>query len=166
MTRTNFPCLTSRPTPSRVEQVKIHMPDGTSHLSPDLSSRPTTASISYINAAIGLSLSPAEMCSLLLKMSIRAQPSPSDPSETLLVEIPPTRPDILHECDIMEDVGIAYGFNNLTRSLPVTNTVAKPFGINRLGDVVRKECAYAGWTEVLPLILVSCVAGIGSCFAI
>lgn len=55
----------------------------------------------------------------------------------------------------MEDVGIAYGFNNLPIGLPKTSTVAKPFAINKLADVVRKECAMAGWLEVLPLILVS-----------
>jgi phenylalanyl-tRNA synthetase beta chain len=61
----------------------------------------------------------------------------------------------LHECDIMEDAAIAYGFNNLPRKLPRTNTVAKPFAVNRLGDILRKECAMAGWIEALPLILVS-----------
>jgi len=55
----------------------------------------------------------------------------------------------------MEDAAIAYGFNNLPRTLPRTNTVAKPFAVNRLGDILRKECAMAGWVEALPLILVS-----------
>ncbi len=55
----------------------------------------------------------------------------------------------------MEDVGIAYNINKIKKSLPVTNTVAKPFAVNRLADVIRKECAMAGWVEVLPLILVS-----------
>lgn len=32
--------------------------------------------------------------------------------------IPPTRHDILHECDIVEDVGVAYGFNKLELRLP------------------------------------------------
>lgn len=92
---------------------------------------------------------------MLNRMSLAAAPSTSDPTETLDVYVPCTRSDILHECDIMEDVGIAYGYNNLPIGLPKTNTVAKPFGINKLADVVRKECAMAGWVEVLPLILVS-----------
>jgi phenylalanyl-tRNA synthetase beta chain len=110
--------------------------------------------VSYINAALGIPLEPSTICDLFGRMSMHATPSPTDPNETLLVEVPPTRPDIFHECDLMEDVGIAYGFNKLPRSLPVTNTVAKPFGVNRLADVIRKECAMAGWVEVLPLILV------------
>lgn len=57
-------------------------------------------------------------------MSLTAKPSPSDP-DLLDVEVPCTRPDILHECDIMEDAAIAYGFNSLPQSMPTTNTVAK-----------------------------------------
>ena len=34
------------------------------------------------------------------------------------VLVPPSRPDILHECDIVEDVAIAYGYNKLVRTLP------------------------------------------------
>jgi len=137
-----------------IEPVKIHMPDGTSHISPPLAPRSTTASSKYINAATGLSLTREHQCSLLNRMSLSAKPSASDP-DTIDVDVPCTRPDILHECDIMEDAAIAYGFNNLPQALPSTNTVAKPFAVNRLGDILRKECAMAGWVEALPLILVS-----------
>ena len=92
-------------------------------------------------------------------MSLDAKPSTTDP-DALDIEVPCTRPDILHECDIMEDVAIAYGFNNLPRRVPSTATIAKPFEVNRLGDILRKECAMAGWTEALPLILVS---GLSKC---
>lgn len=139
----------------RIEPVRITYPDGTSRLSPDMTPRATTASVSYINAALGLSLSPAEICTYLTRMSLLATPSAQDPKETLDVQVPPTRPDVLHECDIMEDVGIAFGFNNLPKGLPNTNTVAKPLPINKLGDILRRECALSGWVEVLPLILVS-----------
>lgn len=87
-------------------------------------------------------------------MSLSAKPSTSDP-DLLDVLVPATRPDILHECDIMEDAAIAYGYNNLPKSMPTTNTVAKAHPVNKLSDVIRKECAMAGWTEALPLILVS-----------
>lgn len=69
--------------------------------------------------------------------------------------VPPTRPDILHECDIMEDAAVAYGFDNLKRTFPATSTVAKPFPPNKLSDTIRRLCSEAGWIEVLPLILVS-----------
>lgn len=86
-------------------------------------------------------------------MSLVTEISPKNSNE-LLVEVPPTRPDILHECDIMEDAAIAYGFNNLPKTFPPTNTVAQPLAISKLSDLVRVEWAMAGWVEVLPLILV------------
>ena len=88
---------------------------------------------------------PAEGCS----------PAASADDELIEVTIPCTRPDILHECDLMEDVAVAYGFDNLPRRFPSTNTVAAPLPVNKLSDILRRECAYAGWIEVLPLILVS-----------
>jgi phenylalanyl-tRNA synthetase beta chain len=140
--------------PFEIEPVLIHMPDGSSHISPPLAARQTVASSSYVNAATGLALSREDQCNLLTRMSLFAKPSPTNADE-LDVSVPATRSDILHECDIMEDAAIAYGFNNLPKSMPTTNTVAKAHPTNKLSDIIRKECAMAGWTEALPLILVS-----------
>jgi phenylalanyl-tRNA synthetase beta chain len=88
-------------------------------------------------------------------MAYRAKPSTNNP-DTIDVEIPATRADVLHQCDIMEDVAIAYGFNSLPRAFPdISGTVAKPLPINKLSDIVRVETAMAGWSEVMPLILCS-----------
>jgi len=129
------------------------LPDGTAKISPDLSTIKMKAHTSYINSCTGLSLTSAEVIPLLEKMTLTASQSPADPDE-ILVEIPPTRPDILHECDIMEDAAIAYGFNNLPDTFPATNTVAQPLEMSKLTDIVRTTWAQAGFVEVLPLILV------------
>jgi phenylalanyl-tRNA synthetase beta subunit len=60
----------------------------------------------------------------------------------------------------MEDVAVAYGFDNLPRRFPSTNTVAAPLPINKLSDLVRRDIAYAGWIEALSLILVSAVEAV------
>ena len=86
-------------------------------------------------------------------MSLKAELSPDD-TDKVLVSVPPTRPDILHQCDIMEDAAIAYGFNNLPHTFPATSTVAQPLAVSKISDIIRHEWAYAGWVEVLPLILV------------
>ena len=111
--------------------------------------------VDYINACIGVNLTPSEIITYLNRMTLSAKLVNEDAAE-LLVEIPPTRADILHVCDIMEDAAIAYGFNNIpNNTLKVINTTGKALPINKLSDLVRKEIALAGWTEVLPLILVS-----------
>ncbi|PVG03621.1 putative FRS1-phenylalanyl-tRNA synthetase, beta subunit, cytosolic [Serendipita vermifera] len=140
--------------PFTVEPVRLIWPDGKETITPDLRPRATTASAQYINSCTGLSLSAAEISELLKRMTLEAQPSSSNPDE-ILVQVPAWRPDILHECDIMEDAAIAYGFNKLVKTFPATNTVAQQLPVSKLCDVVRREWAYAGWVEVLPLILCS-----------
>ncbi|KAF7930945.1 hypothetical protein BELL_0049g00200 [Botrytis elliptica] len=122
---------------------------------PNLSPRETEAEVDYINNCCGLSESPEKICELLKKMCLSAKPSTKD-KNLLDVSIPTTRADVLHQCDIMEDVAIAYGFNNLPRTSPnKASTIAQPLPINKLGDIVRTETAMAGWSEVMPLILCS-----------
>lgn len=88
-------------------------------------------------------------------MSYTASPSRASP-DLIDVQVPPTRADVLHQADIMEDVAIAYGFNRLPRSFPSkSGTIAQPLMINKLSDIVRLEAAMASWSEVMPLILCS-----------
>jgi phenylalanyl-tRNA synthetase beta chain len=142
--------------PFTVEPIEIRSPHNhQSRIAPDLTPRETQASISYINACCGLSLTADEICSLLKRMSYTASPSSAGP-DLIDVHVPPTRADVLHQADIMEDVAIAYGFNRLPRAFPeISGTVAQPLAINKLSDIVRLEAAMAGWSEVLPLILCS-----------
>lgn len=135
-----------------IEQVRVVYPDGSTTITPDLSPTTFTASCSYINSCTGLNLSQEEIIRFLTKMGNDTHAKGAD---ELVVNVPATRPDILHECDIMEDVAIGYGFNNLKKTFPRTNTVAQALPINKLSDIVRRECALAGFTEVLPLTLCS-----------
>ncbi|KAL4965865.1 phenylalanine--tRNA ligase subunit beta [Aspergillus stella-maris] len=142
--------------PFTIEPVQIVSEhNGESRITPDMAPRTTQAEVSYINQCCGLQLPAEEICRLLTKMAYEASPSTTSP-DLIDVHIPPTRADILHQADIMEDVAIAYGFNNLPRSFPSkSGTIAQPLPINKLSDIVRTEAAMAGWSEVLPLILCS-----------
>lgn len=70
------------------------------------------------------------------------------------VTIPPTRHDVMHPCDIMEDVGIAYGYNNITFTVPKVITIGEQFFLNKLSDQLRNEIARCGYTEALTFSLV------------
>lgn len=102
---------------------------------------------------MGIQITPQEITSLLAKMSLKASVEPD--SKTLKVIIPPTRSDILHQCDIMEDVAIAFNYNKIKETMPKSSTIAIPLPINKLGDMLRKECSYAGYTESLAFTLCS-----------
>lgn len=135
-----------------IEPCKVIYPDGTSRITPDLKYRSITAHPSYINSCTGLKLDGPEVAKLLEQMTLTAVVG-ENPDE-VLVDVPPTRPDIMHECDLVEDAAIAYGFNNLPDTFPPTSTVAQPLNVSKVSDIVRKEWALAGWVEVFPFILV------------
>ncbi|RKO85185.1 B3/4 domain-containing protein [Blyttiomyces helicus] len=130
-----------------VEPVEVVHADGTSVVYPDLSPRVVEAEVSYINRLIGINLPATEMVDLLAKMSMPAKVSPD--SAKVIVSVPPTRSDILHACDVMEDVAISYGFNNIPETLPTSSTVGFQQPVNKLTDQLRRELALAGYTEVL-----------------
>lgn len=65
------------------------------------------------------------------------------------------RPDILHACDIAEEIGIGYGFNNIPMVYPQTNTVGAFIPENKFTDLLRHELAQAGYIETLTCALLS-----------
>ncbi|PRQ16427.1 putative phenylalanine--tRNA ligase [Rosa chinensis] len=140
-----------------IEPVEVLYPDGKSYVYPDLSIYNMDVSLSYINRKIGLSLGADEVIDLLNKMQLGAQQSVSgNKQDNITVLIPPTRSDILHPCDVMEDVAIAYGYNNIPRTKPASLPGSlKPLVLNELSDVLRSEIAMNGYTEVLNFILCS-----------
>ncbi|CAK7214057.1 phenylalanine--tRNA ligase subunit beta [Sporothrix bragantina] len=141
--------------PFTVEPVRIVSEhNGATRVTPSLTTRNVDVEVDYINQCCGLEESPESLCKLLKKVTFEA--TPSEDGKVLHVAVPPTRADILHPCDIMEDAAVAYGFNNLPRSSPNKSaTIGQPLLINKLADIVRQETAMAGWIEVMPLILCS-----------
>lgn len=108
--------------------------------------------ISYLNAVLGLDLNGSEYAKLLAKMMLEAEVM----GDKLHLQIPKTRPDILHQCDIIEDAGIGYGFNSLPRTFPGSaGLIGTHLPINKIADILRQEAAQSGWTEVMPLTLSS-----------
>lgn len=142
--------------PFTVEPVKIVSEhNDKTRETPGLARRTIDVEIDYLNACTGLSEPPETLCKLLSKMAYIAKPSTRD-ANILEVTIPVTRADVLHQCDVMEDLAICYGYNNLPRSSPNKSaTIGAPLKINKLSDIVRVEAAMAGWSEVMPLILCS-----------
>ena len=133
--------------------MEVVTPNGAVQTYPDLAYHEIEARVDYINTAIGISLEPSKMAQLLEKMGLSAVLSADQ--KAIQVRVPPTRSDILHACDVMEDVAIAYGFNNLKHTIPKTNTFGQQFPLNKLTDLLRREAAYVGFTEILTFALVT-----------
>ncbi|WMV07055.1 hypothetical protein MTR67_000440 [Solanum verrucosum] len=93
------------------------------------------------------------VASLLHKMQLRAEKSVSEDKEVkFVVSVPPTRSDILHPCDVAEDVAIAYGYNEIPKRKPAS---LNPLPLSQFSDLIRTEIAMTGYTEVLTWILCS-----------
>jgi len=135
------------------EPVEIHTPDSQVHIFPNLEARECRCDVNYVNSLLGLQLDVETITRLLSRMGLTA--TAQNDNKQLLVSVPPTRSDILDACDIMEDVGIAYGYNNLPVSPPTTVCFAQQNNLNRLTDKLRLELAQGGYTEILTLSLCS-----------
>ncbi|XP_075661936.1 phenylalanine--tRNA ligase beta subunit, cytoplasmic [Castanea sativa] len=147
-----------------IEPVEVIYSDGKSYIYPDLSVYNMEVSLSYITGAIGVPLKADEVTGLLNRMQLRAEKSLSDDNDSkITVSVPPTRSDVLHPCDVMEDVAIAYGFNrvkdiaiakgyNISKGRAVS---LKPLRLEEFSHIIRLEMAMCGFTEVLSFILCS-----------
>lgn len=56
---------------------------------------------------------------------------------------------------LCQDVAIAYGYNNIQKTVPGTVTVGRELPLNQLTELLRSECAMAGYTEILTWVLCS-----------
>ena len=137
-----------------VEPVEVTKADGTTEVFPHLEPHVMDCEMDYVNSIIGTELDAEYMTKALTRMQLPAKPKAGN-ERTLEVTVPITRSDILHPCDIAEDVAIAFGYNNLTETVPQTNTVGTQQPVNKLTDLLRLESALAGFTETLTLCLCS-----------
>ncbi|KAL4427309.1 hypothetical protein ABPG77_003218 [Micractinium sp. CCAP 211/92] len=139
--------------PFEVEPVEVVDALGNTHVYPHLDTRQMEVDASYIRGCIGVDLPADQMAQLLSKMQLTA--SASADGSRVQVQVPITRSDVLHACDVMEDVAIAYGYNKLVKTVPKTVTVGKELPLNQLCELLRGECAMAGFTEILTWALCS-----------
>lgn len=139
--------------PFSVHAVEIHYPNGDTHVTPDFSTPKLSATAAYINTSVGIDIATADMVCHLARMQV---PAIAIEDTSLEVNVPIIRPDLLAPCDIMCDVAIGYGFNNVTERVPSTSTVGRQQPLNHLADLVRREAlAQQCYTEVLTWVTVS-----------
>ncbi|XP_055851350.1 phenylalanine--tRNA ligase beta subunit isoform X1 [Episyrphus balteatus] len=135
-----------------IEPCNVEYPDGSVSTYPEIAYRTEKISAAKANAAVGITEEPQKMANMLTKMYLETTLVGDD---ELHVRIPPTRHDVIHACDIYEDVAIAYGYNNITKSLPSFMHIAKQFPLNKLTEQLREQVAQAGFTEALTFTLCS-----------
>ena len=140
--------------PFTVEEINvINYETNEGKIYPDLTPRKFKVDVNYLKTITGIyDILPDKIVKLLEKMELKAEIINSNELE---VSAPITRSDILHPCDIAEDLAISYGYNNITKELTKTKThgVQQPY--NKLSDLFRDEMAMGGYVEFLTMALLS-----------
>ncbi|CAD6264708.1 unnamed protein product [Miscanthus lutarioriparius] len=125
-----------------VERVEVVHHDGRKTVYPDLSCYKMDVSLSDILGPIGISQDEKQVVCLLNKMQLQAESHSLKGEPRISVSVPPTRSDILHACDLSEDVAIAYGFNNVPKSKPKCMKIGGRQPLNRFSDKIRAELIF------------------------
>ena len=115
-------------------------------ITPDFSSRMMDLSVAYANKVLGLTLSAKEIAECLLTAGLGVDKVDGD---SVSVLVPCYRVDVMHPVDLIEDIAVAYGYNNIEpvwRDLPSTGGVKRE---QRLIDVAREFMVGLGYQEVL-----------------
>lgn len=119
-------------------------------LTPDLKSRKIRLSLQQVNAMMGLKLGPSQVTKLLRRTRFDVGPTNS---KALTVIVPCYRLDILHPNDIIEDVAIAYGLNQIEPKWPSDLTIGGLSQLEVYSDKVRGLMTGFGFQEVLTFMM-------------
>ncbi|APE94659.1 phenylalanine--tRNA ligase subunit beta [Halodesulfurarchaeum formicicum] len=139
----------------QVESVTVDYPDR-SVVRPDLSLSQKTLAHETVEDTLGLSLSPEELHDLIDRSGLEiAAERTEDGTRAYEVSIPPYRVDVLHPVDLIDDVGRAYGFNNLVPRYPDVSTVGGRTEASRHEEAVRDLLVGLGFEDLLNFNLTS-----------
>ena len=114
-------------------------------ITPDASCEAIQIKNEQIKHLFGLEMKESEVKNLLEKAQFNFS--------SYKVQIPPYRKDILHPYDIIEDIGIMYGFDKI-KELPLTTfTAGSTLKLNAFIDKVRDIIIGLGYQEIMSPML-------------
>ena len=119
-------------------------------VTPNFENKHFKLSVEETNRLLGLKLTAKQITQQLFTAGLGVEKTAQDHLDVL---VPCYRIDVMHQVDLIEDVAIAYGYNNieaLWRELPTTGR-AKPD--QRLIDVARELMVGLGYQEILSYTL-------------
>nr|CCC94828.1 putative phenylalanyl-tRNA synthetase [Trypanosoma congolense IL3000] len=144
--------------PFTVEAVRVEYdepaPDGTkAEVTPNLDSKLVSVEQGKVERLVGIKLESVNQMGKLLERMLHHVAKVED--TTVTVEVPPTRPDVLGSIDLIEDVAIAYGYENIVHKECTTFGNVDQQPLSKLSHLIRIEMANAGYMELLTFSLCS-----------
>ena len=116
---------------------------------PDFSVRIKTVTHDRIESILGVSLDSREVVDYAERAGLAATETESAAAPVYEVSVPPYRVDALHPLDIIDDIGRAYGFNELEPRYPDVSTVGGRHERSRLEDAARDALVGLGFEDLL-----------------
>lgn len=110
--------------------------------SPDLTPKEWDINLTYVNKVLGLELEEKTLKTLLAKMGFGYD------EKKKKVLVPAYRNDILHMVDFVEDIAIAYGYENFTPKIPTVATVGEESWKSKIARKVREILVGHGLLEM------------------
>jgi len=145
-----------------VEEVTVEYADGASApdeygstlVRPNLEVDEKSVTHDRIETLLGVEFEPEAVVDCFERSGLDASYTLGE-GTTYDVEIPPYRVDVLHPLDLVDDVGRAYGFNELEPRYPDVGTVGKRNERSRLEDAVRTSLIGLGYEDLLNFHMIS-----------
>ncbi|TKX76006.1 phenylalanine--tRNA ligase subunit beta [Halorubrum sp. GN11_10-6_MGM] len=139
-----------------IEEVEVNYADGATHPSeygpelvrPNLDTDEKAVSHDRIETLLGVDFEPEEVVDCFERAGLDADYTLGE-DVRYEVSIPPYRVDVLHPLDLVDDVGRAYGFDNLEPRYPDVGTVGGRHERSRLEDAVRTSLVGLGFEDLL-----------------
>ncbi len=118
----------------------------TEDVTPNFSNKRMSLSVEYATKILGLQLTGKRIAELLLTAGFGVE---NVNEETVTALVPCYRIDVMHMVDLVEDIAVAYGYNNiepLWRELPTTGNMRPE---QHVIDVARELMVGLGFQEIL-----------------
>ncbi len=103
-----------------------------------------------IDNLLGLGLKESEIADCLKRMLYNVTKCKGGKIEIMF---PPYRADIMHEVDIVEDIAMGYGYNNISPILPKLGTIGGLSKLEKFSTKLRELMVGMGFQETLNFVL-------------
>jgi phenylalanyl-tRNA synthetase beta chain len=145
----NVICTTFADRGAEIYEVHNHYPDGSVITTPCLDPWEMELDNKYVNRTLGSSFSPEQTAIELEKMGHGTEIE----KNIIKVSIPSYRADVMHPIDLVEDVAIAYDYDNFEPEIPPISSAAGEAPSEIFSRALRNFLVGFGFLEVVTFMM-------------
>ncbi|MBU3957907.1 MAG: phenylalanine--tRNA ligase subunit beta [Nanoarchaeota archaeon] len=124
-------------------------PEGRAVACPILKTARMEFDVNYANRLLGLDLTAEQAAKLLERMRYGAAAR----KDKVKVDVPAYRTDVLHQFDLVEDIAIAYGYENFRHEIPQVSAIGEETARTFVSRKIAEVCSGLGLLECCTLHL-------------